>query len=73
MDRYGHQGNDDSEPEYDVVDNPELHKPHVLARTLTRDNKYAGRFFLLTVQPFFFVSPRVRILVAVRVLSVILQ
>lgn len=46
MDRYGHQGNDDSEPEYDVVDNPEVHKPHVLARPLTHDTKYAGRFFI---------------------------
>lgn len=45
MDRYGHQGNDDSESEYDVADNLELHKPHVLARPLTHDTKYAGRFF----------------------------
>lgn len=46
MDRYGHQGNDDSEPEYDVADNLEVHKPHVLARPLTHGTKYAGRFFI---------------------------
>ncbi|XP_011609206.1 cytokine-dependent hematopoietic cell linker isoform X2 [Takifugu rubripes] len=43
MDRYGHQRNDDSEPEYDVADNLEVHKPHVLARPLTHVTKYADR------------------------------
>lgn len=45
MDRYAHQGNDGLEPDYNVVDNLELHKPPVLARPLTHDTKYAGRFF----------------------------
>lgn len=56
MHGYGHQNDDNLEPEYDVVDNVELHKPHMLARPFTHDNKYAGRF-LMTAQPFFFVSP----------------
>lgn len=48
MDRNTHQGNEDSESEYDVVENLEARNLHVLARPVDQDSEYAGRFLFYT-------------------------
>lgn len=54
MERNTHQDNDDSESEYDVVDNPEARNVHVPARPVNQDNEYAGRFLIYISALFFF-------------------
>lgn len=46
MDRNTHQDNDDSQSDYDVVENLEASNLHVPARPINQDNEYAGRFFI---------------------------
>lgn len=53
MDRNADQANDDSESEYDVVDNLEMRNLHVPARPVDQDNEYAGKF-LIYISAFLF-------------------
>lgn len=54
MDRNTRQSDEDSESEYDVVDNLEVRNLWVPARPLDQDNEYAGIFLIYTSSFLFF-------------------